>query len=62
MEIVFTLFHPVYGQFTDCLRLPDDHGLDEAQIENLKQQRFDNWVSHILNLSSTDEGAALDQG
>ena len=46
-----------YGLFSDALHLEDNHGLTEEQIEALKQQRADNWVSHIDSASAavTDE-------
>ena len=31
----------------DALVLPDDHTLTDSEIENLKQQRFDNWYTVI---------------
>jgi hypothetical protein len=41
-------FESKYGKFADALHLPDDHGLSNAQIEALKQERLDNWLA-ILN-------------
>ena len=41
-------FDSQYGKFADALHLPDDHGLSNAQIEALKQERLDNWLA-ILN-------------
>lgn len=29
--------------FTDALLLPDNHGLSDAEIEAMKQVRYDNW-------------------
>jgi pullulanase/glycogen debranching enzyme len=29
--------------FRDALVLPDDHGMTNAQIEAMKQARFDSW-------------------
>jgi hypothetical protein len=31
----------------DALLLPDDHTLTDAEIEAMKQQRFDNWYTII---------------
>ena len=31
----------------DSLVLPDNHGLTDAEIEAIKQQRFDNWYDII---------------
>lgn len=33
--------------FRDAIHLPPDHNLTEDEIEAMKQQRFDNWLSHI---------------
>jgi hypothetical protein len=47
MKIDFEFIHPVHGKFRDALNLPDDHGFSEAEIEAMKQQRFDNWVAVV---------------
>lgn len=31
----------------DAIVLPDDHGLTDAQIEAIKQQRFDDWYAVV---------------
>ena len=38
-----------YGAYRDAITLPDDHGLTQAQLDALMQQRVDNWVSTIEN-------------
>ena len=40
-------FSSQYGTFSDALHLPDDHGLTQAEIDAMQQQRFDNWVAVI---------------
>jgi hypothetical protein len=35
--------------FNDTLILADDHGLTDAQIETMKQTRYDNWRDFIDN-------------
>ena len=35
--------------FKDAIVLPDDHTLTDAEIEAMKQQRFDNWYAIITN-------------
>lgn len=47
MKIDFEFIHPLHGKFRDALNLPDDHGFSEAEIEAMKQQRFDNWVAIV---------------
>jgi hypothetical protein len=36
---------------TDAIVLPDDHGLNDEQIEQIKQQRFADWVAVIASPS-----------
>jgi hypothetical protein len=40
-------FETPYGKFADALHLPDAHGLNEEQIEEMKAQRRDNWIAVI---------------
>jgi len=35
--------------FADAIVLPDDHGLTDAQIEAMKQARYDKWRDFIDN-------------
>lgn len=42
-------FDSQFGVFRDALHLPDDHTFSEADIQAMKQQRFDNWLA-IVNL------------
>ena len=39
--------------FRDAIHLPPDHKFTDEEIEAMKQQRFDNWLTHI-NTPSTD--------
>lgn len=41
-----------YGLFRDALHLPDDHGLSDAEIEAMKQQRVDSWVALVTEASN----------
>ena len=50
--IDFNKTHETYGTFADAIHLPDDHTLTDADIEAMKQQRFDNWVAHIVEMSN----------
>lgn len=47
-------FDSTYGVFRDALHLPDDHGLSDAEIDAMKQQRFDNWLA-IVNPPPVEE-------
>lgn len=42
-------FETAYGAFRDALHLPEDHGLSEAEIQAMKQQRLDNWIAILTN-------------
>ena len=46
MKIDFS-FPSEYGTFSDALHLEDDHAFTDAEIEAMKQQRFDNWIAVI---------------
>ena len=46
MKIDFS-FPSQYGTFSDALVLEDDHAFTDAEIEAMKQQRFDNWIAVI---------------
>ena len=45
-------FEVTDGTYTlrDAIHLPDDHGYSEAEIEAMKQARFDNWVKIITTV------------
>jgi hypothetical protein len=47
-------FDSPHGVFRDALHLPDDHGMTEAEIAAMKQQRFDNWIA-IVNAPPAEE-------
>ena len=53
MKIDFE-FQTEHGLFRDALHLPDDHGLTDAQIEVMKQERRDNWIA-IVTAPPADE-------
>jgi hypothetical protein len=36
-----------HGVFRDALHLPDDHSFTDIEIEAMKQERVNNWVSFI---------------
>lgn len=38
-------FDSRFGVFRDALHLPEDHGLTDQEIEDLKKQRYDNWIA-----------------
>jgi hypothetical protein len=40
-------FTTKYGKFRDALTLPDNHGFTDAEIDAMKQQRFNNWVAVV---------------
>jgi hypothetical protein len=39
----------VINGFSDALHLADDHGLTDAEIEAMKQARYDKWYDYITN-------------
>jgi hypothetical protein len=38
------------NDFRDAIVLPDDHTMTDAEIEAMKQQRYDDWLA-IVNAS-----------
>lgn len=48
-------FDSDYGVYRDAIVLPDDHGFSEAEIEAMKQQRFENWIAVITVVSEEPE-------
>ena len=53
MKINFE-FDTAHGKFRDALHLPDDHGLNDAEIEAMKVQRRDNWIA-VVTAPSVEE-------
>lgn len=51
MQIRFS-FQTKYGMFNDALNLPDDHTFTEEELNQMKEQRRDNWITHIETASS----------
>jgi hypothetical protein len=39
----------IINGFSDALHLADDHGLTDAEIEAMKQARYDKWYDYITN-------------
>jgi len=50
IKIDFT-FDTEYGVFSDALVLPEDHGFTDAQLDEMKQDRVDNWIAIITEPS-----------
>jgi hypothetical protein len=44
IKINFTI-----NEFSDALHLADDHGMTDAEIEAMKQARYDKWYDYITN-------------
>lgn len=54
MKIDFTMTDGKYS-FSDALHLDDDHDLSDAEIEAMKQARFDNWLAIITAVPDEEE-------
>lgn len=48
MQIVFEFDYNGVA-FKDALVLPDDHTFTNAELDAMKQERFDNWVTVITS-------------
>jgi hypothetical protein len=44
LKIDFTI-----NGFTDAIWLADDHGLTDAEIDAMKQARYDKWYDFVTN-------------
>lgn len=55
MKIDFE-FQTEYGLFRDALYLEDNHELTDEQIEAMKTERLNNWIS-VVTAPSADEVA-----
>jgi hypothetical protein len=42
-------FDTQYGKYRDAIYLPEDHAFTNDEINVIKQQRVDNWISFIEN-------------
>jgi hypothetical protein len=48
MKIDFS-FDTSYGTFSDAIHLPDDHNLTDDEIEAIKQQRLNDWITAVTS-------------
>ena len=53
MKIDFS-FDTDHGKFVDAIVLTDDHTFSDAEIEDMKQQRLDNWIA-VVSYAPTEE-------
>jgi hypothetical protein len=45
--------------YRDALHIPIDNTFTEAEIEAMKQARYDNWYAHINGMAIGDQIVAL---
>lgn len=55
IKIDFEIKNEKYGVYRDALYLAEDHGLSDAEIESMKQERYDNWLNIIENPPVVEE-------
>lgn len=60
MKIDFS-FDTQYGKFADAIILSDDHTLSDAEIEEIKQQRLDNWIAVVTYVPTEEELAEIEK-
>ena len=53
IKIDFEFIHQIYGSFKDAIHLPNDHNFTENEIENIKIERYNNWINSIESISSS---------
>ena len=49
IKIDFDIQNEKYGVYRDALYLPEDHSLSDAEIDAMKQERYNNWLYAIEN-------------
>jgi hypothetical protein len=59
MQQIVCEFPTAHGVFRDALYLPVDHTYTEAEINEMKQRRLDNWLA-IVNAPPPEEEIPLD--
>ena len=47
-------FNSVYGNYKDALFLAADHSFNDVEIENMKEERFNNWLTMMHTLLSEE--------
>ena len=55
IKIDFEIQNDKYGVYRDALYLPEDHTHSEADIEAMKQERYNNWLNIIENPPVVEE-------
>jgi hypothetical protein len=55
IKIDFEIQNEKYGVYRDALYLAEDHGLSDAEIEAMKQERYDNWLDAVENPPVVEE-------
>lgn len=55
IKIDFEIKNEKYGVYRDALYLPEDHTHSEADIESMKQERYNNWLNIIENPPVVEE-------
>lgn len=44
-------FETSHGKYADALYLPEGHNLSDAEIQAMKEQRRDNWITAITTVA-----------
>jgi len=47
-------FDSKYGGYSDSIWLEDDHTFTDQEIEDMKQQRFNRWLT-LFDVSTSEE-------
>jgi hypothetical protein len=55
IKIDFEIKNDKYGVYRDALYFPEDHAHSEADIEAMKQERYNNWLNIIENPPVVDK-------
>lgn len=54
-------FNTQYGIFRDAIYIPENHSYSIEEIENIKQQRLNNWISIVDGSTVQDVGDEVEE-
>ena len=54
-------FNTQYGIFRDAIYIPENHSYNIEEIENIKQQRLNNWISIVDGSNVQDVGDEVEE-
>jgi hypothetical protein len=50
----------IYGKFSDALHLPENHTFTEVEIEQLKEERLNNWIAIVTSSDNSSQNNTIE--